>query len=158
MAVPAGGTAVTDALPVTASRVGEGIAGGYPGAGAVTLAAAHPSEKTGVVGGIGVAGGTCRWKTGIDATSVALCASQPGMSAGERERGEVMVERGRQPGGSGVTGGTGSPVAAVVLVIARMAGVTIGGGALVDAADMAGGAGHTDMRASQLKGRQVMVE
>jgi hypothetical protein len=105
-----------------------------------------------------VAGGTCCRKTGIYATSVALCACQPRMSAGEWESGEVMVERSRQPGGSGVTGGTGSPVAAVVLVIARMAGVTIGGSALVDAADMAGGAGHTGMCTGQLEGRQVMVE
>jgi hypothetical protein len=52
MAVPAGGTPVTDALPVTASRVGEGIAGRCPGTGAVTLAAAHPSKQTGMVGGV----------------------------------------------------------------------------------------------------------
>lgn len=105
-----------------------------------------------------MARGTCCWKTGIYATSVALRASQPRMSAGERERGDIVIERGRQPGGGGVTGGARSTETAIVLVIAGVTCVAIRGGALVDPADMAGGAGHTGMRAGQFEGGQVVVE
>jgi hypothetical protein len=83
-----------------------------------------------MVSGFGVATGTGRWSSLENATAVAGVADLALVSAGQGERGLVMVERGRFPGCGGMAGVATGAKRASMIVIGGMTGVTILGRAL----------------------------
>ena len=69
-----------------------------------------------------------------------------------------MIKRGRCPGSSSVTSITVLTKLAVMVIIRLMTGITGGRCALEDVINVTSGTGCTDMCASQLENRNVVVK
>ena len=91
----------------------------------------------------------------VDMTPRAGCAD---MRASQFEKGEIVIKSRRLPGRGGMAGGTILAQRAIVAIITLMTGKTIRWSAFIDVIYMAACAGRTDMRASQLESREIVVE
>jgi len=69
-----------------------------------------------------------------------------------------VVEGGREPAVSSMAGLAGGAKLAIVFIILCVTGVAAGRGAFEDVIDVAAGARHAGMLASQFEARQVVVE
>jgi len=97
VAVTAGGVLMVETVAVAAAGMGEVEIGRGPGTGVVALVAAHAPEQPSMEGGFAMTGGTGCWQGGKYAAGMASGAGQPGVRAGERETGDVMVKGGGSP-------------------------------------------------------------
>jgi hypothetical protein len=132
MAAPA----VTTGSAVVQGECMRPIKGGRcPGVGIVTRSAVHSKESL-VIRGFSVAGIACGWSA-LVTVGVALLAGQVCMSACQGEIGFRMVKSNLVPGSSDMAGCAVLPESAVVVVVFLMAGVAVGGCALVDVINMA---------------------
>jgi hypothetical protein len=105
----------------------------------------------------GMAGITIGGSSLKNIVDVAAFTSYVDMPARQFEDRQVMVEGGREPARSGVTGGTACAEPAVVFIVPGMAGITIGGSPLENMVDMAAFARYVNVLAFQLECEQVMV-
>ena len=80
------------------------------------------------------------------------------MGTHQLESGCTVIKCGWLPGGGGVTGLTELTQAALVGILADVAGVTVGGGTLIDTINMTARTGGADMRTSQLERSSIVIE
>ena len=105
-----------------------------------------------------MAGDTGRRCALEDIIDMALRTSHANMHTGQLKGRAVMVKRSRFPGRGGMAASAALAHGTIMLVVAPMAGVTIGRCTLENIIDMAPGTGRADVRAGQLEGRSVMVK
>ncbi len=160
MAGATGGAAVEHAAPMLIHRrlrMGKVVERGTPGCCAVTGFARRAKRACMElrVGMTGCARGRCPRELLVD---VATFASHIAMRARQREGTARVIKNGVPPIGWCVTGRTVRAKAAIVLIILRVAGITIRGRALIDIVLVTILARSFRMFSLQLKGRQAMIK
>ena len=103
----------------------------------------------------GIAIGRCTQKVVI---LMAAIARDGGMFSGQFKADRIMIECGRAPTGSGVTGGAIRTQLTFMGIILGMAGITICGGSFEYQIIMAARTSHAGMRPGQRKGSRTMAK
>jgi hypothetical protein len=124
--------------------------GRFPGVGCVTGTTVRP-QAAGMPVVSFVAGITVGWRAFVDIVDMATGTDQRGMSPGQFEGGQVMVEGGRFPSVDIVTDCAVGSKSATVFIYVLVAGITIVGSTFIDIIDMTIGTSHRGMCSTQLE-------
>ena len=125
MTIPAGGSLMVEAVPVTASRMRPIVSGRSPGTAAVTLAARRSREQAGMEGWFGVTGTTRHGQGPEIVVEVALRTGQIGVRACQWKARESVIEGRRQPCICGMAGATVRPELTVVVIVFCVTGIAV---------------------------------
>lgn len=158
VAIAAGGTAVVKAGTVARVGMRAVIWRGHPRAGIMAGVTRCPSEQPSMECRFGMTGRAERRCTSVGIVHMTLRTGNINVRPGEREGGQVVVERGRVPGRGGMTLAAIRTEAPAMRIIFRMTTIACGWEAGEYIVGVAIRTRNRSMRAGQGKGRCVVVE